>query len=39
MIRRVEDDLRRRARALLDAVRPGVAFDFWSTSRPSCRCR
>ncbi|MBX3285795.1 MAG: cytochrome P450, partial [Actinobacteria bacterium] len=28
MIRRVEDDLRRRARALLDAVRPGVAFDF-----------
>ena len=28
MIRRVEDDLRRRARALLDAVRPGTAFDF-----------
>ena len=28
MIRRVEDDLRRRARALLDAVQPGVAFDF-----------
>ena len=28
MIRRVEDDLRRRARALLDAVQPGVPFDF-----------
>ena len=28
MIRRVEDDLRGRARALLDAVQPGVAFDF-----------
>lgn len=28
MIRRVEDDLRRRARMLLDAVQPGVAFDF-----------
>ncbi len=28
MIRRVEDDLRARARALLDAVEPGVAFDF-----------
>jgi len=28
MIRRVEDDLRHRARALLDAVQPGVAFDF-----------
>jgi len=28
MIRRVEDDLRSRARALLDAVEPGVPFDF-----------
>ena len=28
MIRRVEDDLRRRARVLLDAVQPGVSFDF-----------
>jgi cytochrome P450 len=28
MISRVEDDLRSRARALLDAVQPGVAFDF-----------
>jgi len=28
MIRRVEDDLRRRARGLLDAVQPGVAIDF-----------
>ncbi|MCV7216009.1 cytochrome P450 [Mycobacterium crocinum] len=28
MIRRVEDDLRARARALLDAVQPGVPFDF-----------
>lgn len=28
MIRRVEEDLRRRARALLDDVEPGVAFDF-----------
>lgn len=28
MIRRVEDDLRARAQALLDAVEPGVAFDF-----------
>lgn len=28
MIRRVEDDLRARARALLDDVEPGVAFDF-----------
>lgn len=28
MIRRVETDLRRRARVLLDAVEPGVAFDF-----------
>jgi cytochrome P450 len=28
MIRRVEDDLRIRARALLDAVQPGVAFDY-----------
>jgi cytochrome P450 len=28
MIRRVEDDLRSRTRALLDAVQPGVAFDF-----------
>ncbi|TGD85814.1 cytochrome P450 [Mycolicibacterium sp. CH28] len=28
MIRRVEDDLRARVRALLDAVEPGVAFDF-----------
>ncbi|CAJ1509412.1 cytochrome P450 [[Mycobacterium] holstebronense] len=28
MIRRVETDLRRRARALLDAVEPGVPFDF-----------
>lgn len=28
MIRRVEDDLRTRARALLDAVEPGVSFDF-----------
>jgi cytochrome P450 len=28
MIRRVEDDLRARSRALLDAVQPGVAFDF-----------
>ena len=28
MIRRVEDDLRRRARVLLDGVQPGVAFDF-----------
>ena len=28
MIRRVEDDLRRRTRVLLDAVQPGVAFDF-----------
>ncbi|GFG74367.1 cytochrome P450 [Mycobacterium botniense] len=28
MIRRVEDDLRARARRLLDGVRSGVAFDF-----------
>ncbi len=28
MIRRVETDLRRRARVLLDAVEPGVPFDF-----------
>jgi hypothetical protein len=28
MIRRVEDGLRRRARALLDYVESGVAFDF-----------
>jgi cytochrome P450 len=28
MIRRVEEDLRRRAQALLDAVEPGVPFDF-----------
>lgn len=28
MIRRVEEDLRRRARALLDEVEPGVPFDF-----------
>lgn len=28
MIRRVEDDLRRRARALLDRVEPGAEFDF-----------
>ena len=28
MIRRVEDDLRARARGLLDAVEPGVPFDF-----------
>ena len=28
MIRRVEDDLRARARRLLDAVSPGVPFDF-----------
>lgn len=28
MIRRVEDDLRSRARALLDGVQPGVPFDF-----------
>lgn len=28
MIRRVEEDLRHRARALLDAVQPGVPFDF-----------
>ncbi|AKK29469.1 cytochrome P450 [Mycobacterium sp. EPa45] len=28
MIRRVEDDLRRRTRVLLDAVQPGVPFDF-----------
>ncbi|HTM86018.1 MAG TPA: cytochrome P450, partial [Mycobacterium sp.] len=28
MIRRVEDDLRARARRLLDAVQPGVPFDF-----------
>ncbi len=28
MIRRVEDDLRSRARRLLDAVEPGSAFDF-----------
>nr|WP_090280021.1 cytochrome P450 [Mycolicibacterium komanii]CRL76101.1 cytochrome P450 [Mycolicibacterium komanii] len=28
MIRRVEDDLRARARRLLDAVEPGVPFDF-----------
>lgn len=28
MIRRVEDDLRRRARVLLDSVQPGEAFDF-----------
>ncbi|MGH3596725.1 MAG: cytochrome P450 [Mycobacterium sp.] len=28
MIRRVEDDLRARARRLLDAIEPGVAFDF-----------
>jgi len=28
MIRRVEDDLRHRARALLDGIEPGVAFDF-----------
>jgi cytochrome P450 len=28
MIRRVEDDLRSRARTLLDAVSPGVPFDF-----------
>ena len=28
MIRRVEDDLRARTRRLLDAVQPGVPFDF-----------
>jgi cytochrome P450 len=28
MIRRVEDDLRARARRLLDSVEPGVPFDF-----------
>ena len=28
MIRRVEDDLRARARRLLDAVEPGEPFDF-----------
>ncbi|MEB3019449.1 cytochrome P450 [[Mycobacterium] crassicus] len=28
MIRRVEEDLRRRARALLDEIEPGVPFDF-----------
>ena len=28
MIRRVEDDLRVRARALLDGIEPGRAFDF-----------
>ncbi|MBU3705686.1 MAG: cytochrome P450 [Mycobacterium sp.] len=28
MIRRVEDDLRSRARALLDRIEPGVEFDF-----------
>ena len=28
MIRRVEDDLRSRSRALLDAIRPGTPFDF-----------
>jgi cytochrome P450 len=28
MIRRVEDDLRQRARHLLDRIEPGVAFDF-----------
>ncbi len=28
MIRRVEDDLRRRARGLLDGVEPGAFFDF-----------
>ena len=28
MIRRVEDDLRRRARVLLEAVQSGVSFDF-----------
>lgn len=28
MIRRVEDDLRTRAQRLLDAIRPGVPFDF-----------
>jgi cytochrome P450 len=28
MISRVEDDLRRRTRVLLDTVRPGEAFDF-----------
>lgn len=28
MVRRVEDDLRARARRLLDAVEPGVPFDF-----------
>lgn len=28
MIRRVEDDLRRRARALLDGIASGVSFDF-----------
>jgi cytochrome P450 len=28
MIRQVEDDLRQRARRLLDKVEPGVAFDF-----------
>lgn len=28
MIRRVEDDLRRRARGLLDGVEPGAPFDF-----------
>ena len=28
MIRRVEDDLRSRTRVLLDAVEPGVPFDF-----------
>src|SRR6202012_1868992 len=28
MIQRVEDDLRTRARRLLDQIQPGVAFDF-----------
>ena len=39
MIRRVEDDLRRRARMLLDEVCDGEAFDSWRTSPPNCRCR
>ena len=39
MIRRVEDDLRARARRLLDQVDPGTPFDFLTDVAANCRCR
>ncbi|SON58838.1 Putative cytochrome P450 126 [Mycobacterium simulans] len=34
MIRRIEDDLRQRARRLFDEIEPGVAFDFAADVAP-----